>query len=195
MQTKSYVDIRLNDLSITRNNTHVGFSDKNFDNVSFVRVNSMREVRENLTLKHYVDQAIFYNVDELSLLRLDPDEKLKLDEQDSIVLNSNSTTPKTIIKIPSKSYNDSLHEINRNRRGLSTVYNDQDNEYVKNKLSNLYSTTVNRDPSSDIELANKKYVDASIGEGNVLRFNQTLENYLKVSIDNDVYNLTKYDLK
>ena len=26
-----------------------------------------------------------------------------------------------------------------------------------------------------------------------MRFNQTLENYLKVSVGNDIYNLTKYD--
>ena len=29
--------------------------------------------------------------------------------------------------------------------------------------------------------------------GNVLRFNQTIENCLKVSVGNDTYNLTKYD--
>ena len=48
-------------------------------------------------------------------------------------------------------------------------------------------------PSSDDELSNKKYVDDSIGEGTILRFNQTLQNYLKVSVGNDTYNLTKYD--
>ena len=52
---------------------------------------------------------------------------------------------------------------------------------------------MNRDPSSDNELANKNYFDDSVGEGNVLRFNQTLENFLKVSVGCDVYNLTKKD--
>ena len=33
-------------------------------------------------------------VDESSLLRLDPDEKLDLDNQDSIILNSALTSPK-----------------------------------------------------------------------------------------------------
>ena len=39
----------------------------------------------------------------------------------------------------------------------------------------------------------KKHVDDSIGEGTLLRFNQTLQNYLKVSVGNSVYNLTKYN--
>ena len=73
------------------------------------------------------------------------------------------------------------------------MFNDQDNEFDKNKLTNLDSITVNRDPNLDNELSNKKYVDNSIGEGTLLRFNQTLENYLKVSVGNDTYNLTKYN--
>ena len=47
------------------------------------------------------------------------------------------------------SYVDNLHEINRNRRDLSSVFNDQVNELDNNKLTNLDSITVNRDPSSD----------------------------------------------
>ena len=42
-------------------------------------------------------------------------------------------------------------------------------------------------------MANKKHVDELIGDGNILRFNQTLQIYLKVSVGNDTYNLTKYD--
>ena len=42
-------------------------------------------------------------------------------------------------------------------------------------------------------MANKKYGDESLGSGNVLGFNQTLQNYLKVSVGNDTYNLTKSD--
>ena len=73
------------------------------------------------------------------------------------------------------------------------MFNDQDNEFDNNRLTNLDSITNNRDPSSDNELANKKYIDDSIGEGTIVRFNQTLQNYLKVSDGNDTYNLTKYD--
>ena len=46
---------------------------------------------------------LFFSVYESSLLRLDPDEKLKVNEPNSIVLNCTLTSPKTIIKIPTKS--------------------------------------------------------------------------------------------
>ena len=63
----------------------------------------------------YVDNFI----DESSLLRLDLDEKLKLDEQDSIVLNSTLTSPKTTIEIPTEAHIDGLHQENeRSRRDL-----------------------------------------------------------------------------
>ena len=58
------------------------------------------------------------------------------------------------------------------------MFNDQDNEFDNNKLTNLDSVTVNRNPTSDNEVSNKKYVDDSIGENTILRFNQALENYL-----------------
>ena len=80
------------------------------------------------------------------------------------------------------SYVDNLHEINRNRRDLSSVFNDQDNEIDNNKLTNLDSITVNGDPSSDNEPPCKKYIDDSIGKGTIVRLNETLENYLKVSV-------------
>ena len=89
------------------------------------------------------------------MLRLDLNAKLKLDEQTSIFLNSTSISPKTIIEIPTKSYVDSLHENSRKRTDLSTVFNDQYNGVVKNKLINLDSNSVNRDHISDKELANK----------------------------------------
>ena len=132
-------------------------------------------------------------MDESSLLKLDPDKKLKLDEQDSIVFISTLTSPKTIKERPTKNYVDRLHECSRNRRDLSSVFNDRDNEFDNNKLNNSDSVVVNRNPSSDNDIANKKFVDDLIGDGNFLRFNQTLENYLNVSVGNDTYNLTKYD--
>ena len=69
----------------------------------------------------------------------------------------------------------------------------QDNEFDNNNLNNLDSVSVKGNPSSDNELANKKYVDDSIEGITTIRFNQTLENYLKVSVANDTYNLTKYN--
>ena len=55
----------------------------------------MPAVAEHLTAKYYVDQAISNSVDESSVLKLDPDEKLKLVEQNSIIPNSTLTSPKT----------------------------------------------------------------------------------------------------
>ena len=78
-------------------------------------------------------------------MRLDPDEKSNLNERGYILLNSTLTLPKTVIELPTKSYVDSVHEINRNRRDLSSVFNDRDTEFDNNKLTNLGSITVNRD--------------------------------------------------
>ena len=73
------------------------------------------------------------------------------------------------------------------------VKNNQDNDLNDNKLTNLDSITVNRNAGSDNEVANKKYIDNELDKNTILRFNQTLKNYLKVSVGNDAYNLTKYD--
>ena len=71
--------------------------------------------------------------------------------------------------------------------------NVQDNEFDNNKVTNLDSVTLNRNPASDNEASNKRYVDDPIGEGTLLRFSQTLTSYLKVSVGKDTYNITKYD--
>ena len=102
-----------------------------------------------------------------------------------------------------KSYVDQFHQWNEgSRRDLDVDFCKESNDLVKNvqdnylndeKLTNLDSITVNRNPSLDNELANKKYVDDSLGSDNILGFIQTVENYLKVSVGNDTYNLTKYD--
>ena len=73
------------------------------------------------------------------------------------------------------------------------VKNNQDNDLNDKKLTNLDSVTVNRNPTSDNEVSNKKYIDDELDKNTILRFNQTLSNYLKVSVGNDTYNLTKYD--
>ena len=193
LPTKNYVDNKFNDSSIIKNTDHVDFNAKILDNVHSIKVNSYPTLDAQLTSKFYVDNFVLDNVDEASLLRLDPKSDIHFGKLDSIFVNSSITSPRTIIELPTKSYVDSLHEINRDRRDVSSVFNDQDNEFDNNKLTNLDSITVNRDPNLDNELSNKKYVDNSIEEGTLLRFNQTLENYLKVSVGNDTYNLTKYN--
>ena len=54
-----------NDRSILKNTSHVNFNDKSFDNVRFVKVNSLSDVNQYLTLNQYVDDAI----DEFTLVR------------------------------------------------------------------------------------------------------------------------------
>ena len=193
LPTKNYVDNKFNDSSIIKYTDHVDFNDKILDNVHSIKVNSYPTLEAQLTPKFYVDNFVLDCVDEVSLLRLEPKGKIHHGKLDSIFLNSSITSSRTIIELPTKSYVDSLHEINRDRRDLSSAFNDQDNEFDNNKLTNLDSITVNRDPNLDHELSNKKYVDDSIAEGTIVRFNQTLENYLKVSVGNDTYNLTKYN--
>ena len=150
--TKNYVDNKFNDPNIIKNTDHVDFNDKNIDNVGWVKVNKWPKDAEHLTPKIYVDNTIH----ESSLLRLHRDEKLNLDEQDSILLDSVLIPPGTMIEIPTKSYVDSLHgENGRSRRDLGLDFYDESSTLV--------------------------------------RFNQTLQNYLKVSVGNDTYNLTKYD--
>ena len=73
------------------------------------------------------------------------------------------------------------------------VKNIQDNNLNDNKLTNLDSNTVNREPTLDKELANKKYIDDELDKNTVLRINQTLQNYHKVFVGKDIYNLSKYD--
>ena len=75
MSTKNYVEYKFNEPSRIKNTAHDDFNEKNLDNVRFVKVNSMPIVREHLTSKYYVDEAVSHWLDELSLLRLDPDEK------------------------------------------------------------------------------------------------------------------------
>ena len=104
-------------------------------------------------------------------------------------------------EVITKAYVDQFHQENeRSRRDLGIdfydesndlVNNNQDNDFNDNKLTNLDSITVNRNPNSDDEVANKKYIDDELDKNTLLRFSQTLQNYLKVSVGDETYNLTK----
>ena len=199
--SKKYADNLFNDPSILKNNAHIDLNDRNITNARFIQVNQLPQKDSHLTAKLYVDNSI----DEPSLVRLDPDEKLDPHNQDSIILNSTLTSPKTIKEIPTKSYIDSLHEENeRSRRDLGIDFYDESNDLVKNnqdidfndnKLLNLDSVTVNRNPTLDHELSNKKYIDNELDKNTIVRFNRTPSNFLKVTVGNDTYNLSKYNKK
>ena len=75
------------------------------------------------------------------------------------------------------------------------VKNNQDNDLNDNKLTNLDSIEVNRNPTSDNELSTKKYIDDELDKNTIVTFFQTLTIYIKVSVGNDVYHLTKYGKK
>ena len=93
--SKQYVDNFFNDSSIVKNNAHLDLNDRIITNARFIQVNQLPQIDSHLTAKLYVDNAISDSVDESSLLRIDPDEKLA---QDSIILNSTITSPKTIVE-------------------------------------------------------------------------------------------------
>ena len=73
------------------------------------------------------------------------------------------------------------------------VKNNQDNDFIDNELNKLDSITIDRNPSSGIELRIKKHVDDELNKNTILRYNQTWDNYLKVSVGADIYSPTKYD--
>ena len=126
--SKNYVDNLFNDPSINKNGEHINLNDKNITNARFIPVIQLTQIDSHLTAKLFVDDTI----EESSLLQLDPNEQLHLDNQDSINPNSTLISPKTIIEIPTKTYIDSLHEENeRCRRDLGIDFYDESSDLVK----------------------------------------------------------------
>ena len=196
--SKNYVDNFFNDPSIVKNTEHIDLNDRNITNARFIQVNQLPQIDSHLTAKLYVDNAI----DEPSLVRNNKDNDFgnyNLTNINSITLNTQAVNDNEVI---TKAYVDQFHQQNeRSRRDLGIdfydessdiVKNNQDNDLNDNKLTNLDSITINRNPSSDNEVSNKKYVDDELDKNTIVRFNQTLENYLRVSVGSDIYNLTKY---
>ena len=153
------------------------------------------------TSKNYVDNSIH----EVSLVRNNKDNifgNYNLTNINSITLNKQAENDNEVI---TKAYVDQFHQDNeRSRRDLGLgfynedidlVKNNQDNDFNDNKLTNLDSIQVNRNPTLDNEVSNKKYIDDELDKNTIVRFNQTLSNYLKVTVGSDSYNLTKYEKK
>ena len=124
----------------------------------------------------------------------------KLTNINSITLNKQAENDNQVI---TKAYVDQFHQENeRTRRDLGInfynessdlVKNNQDNNFNDNKLTNINLITINNNPSDDNHVCNKKYVDDELDKNTIVRFNQTLTNYLKVSVGSDIYHLTKYN--
>ena len=197
--SKNYVDNLINDTSIIKHTEHIDLNDRNITNARFIQVNQLPQIDSHLTAKLYVDREI----DEASLVRTNKDNDFgnyNLTKINSITLNKHGENYNEVI---TKAYVDQFHQENeRSRRSVGLDFYDESNDLVKknqdndlndNKLTNLDSITVNRNPTSDNEVSNKKYIDDELDKNTILRFNQTLSNYLKVSVGNVAYNLTKYD--
>ena len=99
------------------------------------------------------------------------------------------TSPKTIKEILTKTYVDSLSENDRSRKKLSIVVNDEDNEFNIFKLTKTDIITVKRISTTNFELSSHKHIDDELDKTTMLKFNQTAQNYPKVSSGNNSYNL------
>ena len=174
----------------------IDFNDAMLENIKFVKVNYQSSVDEHLTPK---DNAI----DESSLVRNNKDNafgKYNMTNINSITLNIEAENDNQVI---TKAYVDQFHqekEISRRDLGIDfcnessdLVKNNQDNNLNDIKLTIINSITVNNNPIDDNHVCNKKYIDDELDKSTIVRFNQTLQNYLKVSIGSDKYILTKYD--
>ena len=172
-------------------------NDRNITNARFIQVNQWPRKDSHLTAKLYVDNSI----DEPSLVRNNQDNDFNNTNWtniESITLNNQAVNDNQVI---TKAYVDQFHFDNeKNRRDLGLSFYDEEVDLVKNnqeydlndkKLTNLDSITIKRNLSSDNEVSNKKGIDDELDKNTIVRFNQTLENHLKVSVENDIYNLFK----
>ena len=197
--SKNYVDNLFNDPSIIKNTAHIDLNDRKITNARFIQVIQLPQIDSHLTAKLYVDNSI----DETSLVRSNQDNDFNnnnLTNINSITLNEPAENDTKVI---TKACVDQFHQENeRSRRDVGLDFYDESNDLVKNnqdnnlndnKVTNLDSVQVNRSPTLVNELTNKKYVHDELNKNTILRFNQTLQNYHRVSVGNDTYNLTKYN--
>ena len=109
--------------------------------------------------KDYVDAAVVLGVNESLLLRIHPDtmsEIGKLNELDSIILNSTITSPWTTMEIPIKNYVDNLvHDPSILKYTVHIDVNDRN-------ITNARFIQVNQWPQIDSHLTPKLYVDTEI---------------------------------
>ena len=180
--------------SILKNTSHLDLNDRNNINARFIQ---LAQIDSHSTAKLYVDNSI----DEPSLVRNIHDNgfnNFNISNINSITLNTQAANDNQVI---TKAYVGQFHQNKeRSRRDLGIdfynqssdlVKDNQNNDFNDNKLTNKDSITVNKNPTLCNEVPCKKNVDYSIRDGNVLRFNQTLENYSRVSVGNDIFILTK----
>ena len=173
-----------NDPSIVKNSAHMDQNDRNIINARIIQVNQLPQIDSHLTAKLYVDNAI----DEISLVRNNQDNHFgnyNLTNINSITLNKQAENENEVI---TKAYVDQFHQKNeRSGRDLGIDFYDESSDLVKNhqdndlnekKLTNIDIASVNRNPASENELANKKNIDNDLNQNTILRFNPILHIYL-----------------
>ena len=151
---------------------------KNITNARFIQVNQLLQIDSLSTAKLYVDNSM----EEPISVRNNQDNDFN--NHNLNYINSNNLNTQTVNdnQVITRSHVDQFHSDNeRSRRGWALdfyiesshlVKKNQDNDFKVKKLTKIDPMTVNRKPTSDNEVANKQYVDDSIRDGNVLRFNQ-----------------------
>ena len=174
-------------------------NDRTITKARFIQVNQLPQVDSHLTAKLYVGNAI----DESSSVRNNQDNDFNnynLTNINSITLNTQAVNDN---QVNTKAYVDQFHqEKERSRRDLGIDFYDESSDLVKNnqdndpndhKLTNLDIIRLKRNAILKNEIVNKEHLNDELDKNTIIRFNQTLEKYLKVSAGNDTYNLTKYD--
>ena len=171
-------------------------NDRIITNARFIQVNQWRQIGSHLTAKLYVDNSI----DEASLVRNNQDNNFNKNNLTNINRITSNKRAEKDDEVITKAFLDQLPQENeRARRDVGFDFYDESNDLVKSKdnhlndkkLTILDSITIIRNSSSDNVVANKKYIDDELDENTFVRFNQTLQNYLKMSVGNDTYNLFK----
>ena len=120
-----------------------------------IKVNSIPALGGQQTPKMYVDQAISVGVGQSSLLNLDLDEKLRLDEQDSTVLNSALTLAKPKIELAAKKYVGKKFNVPSIKKTAHVDFNNK-------ILDNVTFVKVNRRPAVEEHLTAKSFVEKAI---------------------------------
>ena len=196
--SKNYVDNLFNAPSIVKNTEHIDLNDRNITKARFIQVNQMCQIDSHLTPKLYV----YNEIDQSSLVRNNQDNDFKnnnLTNINSITLNTQAVNDNQVI---TKAFVDQFHQENeRSRRDVGLDFYDESNHIVKNiqdndlndnKLTKINSITINNNPTDNNHVSHKKYIDDELGKNTIVRFSQTLQNYLNVSDGNDTNTLTKY---
>ena len=198
--SKNYVDNLFNDPSIVKNNAHIDLNDRNITDARFMQVNQLPQLDSHLTAKLYVDTQI----DQQSIVRNNQDNNFgnyNLTDINSITLNKQAENDNEVI---TKAYVDQFHQENeRTRRNLGIdfynesndiVKNNQDNNFNNNILRNINSITINTNPTKNNHVTNKKYIDDQLDKNTLVRLNDdSNDRYLKVNINNTIYNLQIYN--